>query len=166
MWMMRNWRKLVILAVMFSLLGTSLVWSHCQVPCGIYNDRLRVDLMAEHLRTIEKAMKQVQLLKEAEDVNANQIVRWIQNKEKHAEELSDIITFYFMAQRIKPTSEGSSKAYTRYVKELTLLHRLLVTTMKAKQGTDPAVIKTARTYLSDFSKSYLGEDVHGHGHSH
>ena len=30
------------------------------------------------------------------------MVRWVVNKEVHADELSDIVTYYFMAQRIKP----------------------------------------------------------------
>ncbi len=29
---------------------------HCQVPCGIYGDKMRVDMMMEDLATIEKAM--------------------------------------------------------------------------------------------------------------
>lgn len=164
MQMLRDWRKSGTLILLFTLVGAGLAGAHCQIPCGIYGDRLRVDLMAEHLGTIEKSMKQIQSLTQAETVNANQIVRWVQNKEKHAEELSQIITYYFMAQRIKPTSERSAKVYARYIKELTLLHQLLVTTMKAKQGTDVAVVEKARTLLADFSKSYLGEAVHSHSH--
>ena len=156
----------VLLFVAFALASTGLfvqqTWAHCQIPCGIYGDELRVALMEEHLRTIEKSMKQIPAMMESE--NPNQVVRWVEAKETHAEELSEIITFYFMAQRIKPASEQSKEAHARYVKELTLLHQLLVTTMKAKQSTDLQQVAKAQTLLAAFRKSYLGDKGHTHTH--
>ena len=35
----------------------SIAYSHCQIPCGIYNDQMRFDTIAEHITTIEKSMK-------------------------------------------------------------------------------------------------------------
>lgn len=153
-------RRVVLVGMVITLAGVGLAGAHCQIPCGIYGDELRVALMEEHLRTIEKAMKQIPAMMDSE--NPNQVVRWVQAKEKHAEELSEIITFYFMAQRIKPASEQSKAAHARYVKELTLLHKLLVTTMKAKQSTDLKQVEQAQTLLAAFRKSYLGDADHTH----
>jgi nickel superoxide dismutase len=153
-------RKAVWTALVISLASAGLAGAHCQIPCGIYGDELRVALMKEHLSTIEKAMKQIPAMMDAE--NPNQVVRWVQAKEQHAEELSEIITFYFMAQRIKPASVESQAAHARYVKELTLLHQLLVTTMKAKQSTDLQQVEKAKTLLDQFSKSYLSDKAHSH----
>jgi hypothetical protein len=36
-----------------------MVFSHCQIPCGIYDDQARLDMMAEHIGTIEKSINQV-----------------------------------------------------------------------------------------------------------
>ncbi len=155
-------QKSVQAALVMTLLGAGLAAAHCQIPCGIYGDELRVALMEEHLRTIEKSMKQIPAMMESE--NPNQVVRWVEAKEKHAEELSEIITFYFMAQRIKPASAQSKEAHARYVKELTLLHQLLVTTMKAKQSTDLQQVAKAQTLLAAFRKSYLGDKGHAHTH--
>lgn len=153
-------QKCVQTALVITLLGAGLAAAHCQIPCGIYGDELRVALMEEHLSTIEKSMKQIPIMMDSE--NPNQVVRWVQAKEKHAEELSEIITFYFMAQRIKPASEQNKAAHARYVKELTLLHQLLVTTMKAKQSTDLQQVEKAQTLLAAFRKSYLGDKAHTH----
>ena len=135
------------------------VRAHCEVPCGIYGDELRVQLIAEHITTIEKAMRQVNELSAAKQVNQNQLVRWVDNKEKHAGEIQEIVTRYFMTQRIKPVDPGNKEAQAGYVKKLTLLHKLLIQAMKAKQGTDQAVVGKMRSLLDQFSEAYLGHQV-------
>ena len=151
------------------LLGgvSSIVFSHCEIPCGIYGDPMRLDLMAEHIATIEKSMKQIEQLSEVGDTNYNQLLRWVVNKEHHADAFSDIITQYFMKQRIKPAEKGDTKAYRDYVHKLTLLHRMMVTSMKCKQTTDLAHATNLRADLAAFRVAYLGEEAAGeHSHSH
>jgi nickel superoxide dismutase len=150
-------KKLVSLAAIVSaiVLG-SLAYSHCQVPCGIYGDEARFGAIAEHLTTIEKSMKQIEELMAQEMPNANQVVRWVNNKEKHADEISHIVTYYFMAQRLKLPPEGDRKANDAYVKKLTLLHRMLVFSMKTKQTTDVSNVNKLRHLLEDFHKAYSG----------
>ena len=47
---------------------------------------MRVKMIAEHIQTIEKSMKQVVELGSQTPVNYNQLVRWVNNKEHHADE--------------------------------------------------------------------------------
>ena len=129
--------------------------SHCQVPCGIYDDEMRIKMISEHITTIEKGMKQVAALSKESKLDYNQIVRWVFNKEKHAEEMSQILTYYFMAQRIKPVDKKEIQKYTHYQKKLELLHHMLVYTMKAKQSTDISIIGKLRTLLEEFKKVYI-----------
>jgi len=145
-----------ILAVVAIL--ASITYSHCQIPCGIYNDQLRFDTIAEHITTIEKSMKLITELSDQDKPNMNQIVRWVQNKEEHADEISHIVSYYFMAQRVKIPTEGNTKAQNEYVKKLTLLHRMLVYSMKAKQTTDPANVEQLKSALNEFHKVYHGEN--------
>lgn len=140
--------------VLSAVIWASIGYSHCQIPCGIYNDQMRFDMMAEHITTIEKAMGMITMLSEADKPNMNQIVRWIQNKEDHADELSHIITHYFMAQRIKQAAESDTKAYNQYVRKLVLLHQMLVYSMKAKQTTDQANVEKLRSLLTEFQAAY------------
>ena len=159
--------KTIILGALFvsAVVFGSLAYSHCQVPCGIYGDQTRFTLIAEHLTTVEKSMNQIEDLTNQDEVNANQIVRWVQNKEKHADEISHIITYYFMAQRVKLPEKGNKKAYNDYIKKLTLLHEMLVYTMKTKQTTDIANVAKLRTLLKQFHEAYSGKAA-SHEHPH
>ena len=150
--------KIVFCALFVSaIVFGSLAYSHCQIPCGIYDDEARFTAIAEHITTIEKSMKLIESLSAQGTKDMNQIVRWVNNKEAHADELSHIITHYFMAQRIKISSEGNALEYGKYIRKLTLLHEMLVTTMKAKQTTDTANVEKLRTLLSQFHDAYTGK---------
>ena len=130
-------------------------YAHCEIPCGIYGDQMRLDMIAEHVTTVEKSMKQIQTLSKEGDKNYNQIVRWVQNKEKHAGAIQEIVTQYFMTQRVKPADPKDSRACQRYVTQLTLLHKMLVSAMKTKQTTDLEHVATLRDLLKKFSAAYL-----------
>lgn len=153
--------KRTMLALAVILVGTIVArqaaWAHCQIPCGIYDDPARFKQLAEHITTIEKSMNQImELSKEHDHPNFNQLVRWVQNKDQHADELSEIVTYYFMAQRVKPTPAGDAKAREKYVEQITLLHQMLVHAMKAKQTTDLEQVEALRSLLKQFEASYLG----------
>lgn len=149
-------KKMMIAGALFlAVVLTSIVYSHCQIPCGIYGDPARFDMIAEHITTIEKSMKQISQLSKDDKPNMNQIARWVGNKEKHADELSHTVTYYFMAQRIKLVDPGNSDDYEKYIKKLTLLHKMLVYSMKAKQTTDLSNVKELRSLLTKFQTEYF-----------
>jgi nickel superoxide dismutase len=129
--------------------GSATAFGHCEVPCGIYNDQLRADLIAEHTTTIEKAMSQITELGGKTPVNYNQVVRWVNAKDEHATEIQHIVTQYFLTQRIKADAE-------EYEKKLTLLHSMLVAAMKCKQTTDLANVAALRKALKEFEVLYFG----------
>lgn len=151
---------LIVLVLM--MVFASMVYSHCQIPCGIYGDPARFDMIGEHTTTIEKSMKQITSLSKQNKPDMNQIVRWVQNKEQHADELSHIVTHYFMAQRIKPVSDTKSKAYQEYIRKLTLLHEMLIYSMKAKQTTDLSNVEKLKALLVEFNSAYFPQDTHKH----
>jgi len=167
---MKRFKKHITPVLLISTLvlfwTSSVVFSHCEIPCGIYNDPMRLEMMAEHITTIEKSMNQINELSKDENKNYNQIVRWIENKEHHADYLSDIVTQYFMKQRITPADSNDTKPYQDYVHKLTLLHKLMVYSMKCKQTTDLSNITKLREYLEQFRSAYLGSSSSTLGHSH
>ena len=136
-------------------LAVSLAQAHCQVPCGIYDDDARLAEMAEHIHTVEKAMLKIEEYAAERKPNHNQVVRWTLNKEKHANELMEIVTAYFMAQRIKPVDAERKEAYAKYVKEVTLLHQILVRAMKTKQSTTLEHCGELRRLIDQFEASYV-----------
>ena len=140
---------LVLCSITF--FGVSYAMAHCEIPCGIYDDEMRIDMMAEHLTTIEKSMKQIQKLEASKSIDYNQLIRWVMNKETHANEFQEIVTQYFMTQRIKVDTED-------YAKKLIVLHKMLVYAMKCKQTTHLSHISTLRSLLKEFHDLYFGRN--------
>jgi len=42
------------IASLFFLFRTVSVYAHCEIPCGIYNDQLRIDLVKEPNRALDR----------------------------------------------------------------------------------------------------------------
>ena len=142
---------LYFLAVVFCLLiFTQNVTAHCEIPCGIYDDQMRISMISEHISTIEKSMKQIMEIEKAKDHNPNQLIRWVMNKENHANELQEIVTQYFMTQRIKFDAKD-------YDKKIGLLHQMLVYAMKCKQTTDLENIQKLGEALKSFKSLYFAK---------
>jgi nickel superoxide dismutase len=137
-------------------------FSHCEVPCGIYDDKLRIELIKEHITTIEKAMNQIKELESQDDLNYNQIVRWVTTKEMHAIEIQHIADQYFMTQRIKPVDPSEAEKYEKYITQLTLMHQLLIYAMKSKQTTDQEWIDKMRVATDKFEEAYFAGMEHKH----
>lgn len=135
--------------------GASRLGAHCQIPCGIYNDPVRFTLLEEHITTIEKSINQINQLGQQHDhPEYNQLVRWVQNKEDHVAHLTEIVTDYFLAQRVKPADPKDEAATRKYVRQVTLLHQMIIAGMKAKQGTDLKPVADLRALLAQFKEAY------------
>lgn len=131
------------------------VHAHCEIPCGIYDDEMRIALIREHIDTIEKSMRMIETLTGEADKNYNQIVRWIHNKEMHADELQHIVSQYFMTQRIKPVTVSGDAGPDPGMKKLALLHALMVSAMKSKQTLEMQHVETMRKLVGEFEKLYF-----------
>jgi len=153
-------KKQVIAALTLTILALN-VQAHCQIPCGIYDDAARITMMKEHVVTLEKSMKEIIKLSAVTPQNINQLVRWVNNKEEHADQLTEIVTYYFLAQRIKPTEPAE-----KYAAELKLLHGMMIASMKAKQTTDLKHVEELRKLIHEFENLYFGKTTAApHTHS-
>ncbi len=112
-------------------------------------------MILEDITTIEKSMIQIEEISNSSEVNYNQLVRWVMNKEEHAKKIQDVVSQYFLHQRIKPVEPDQAEAYAKYQKHLELLHKMLVYSMKCKQTTDLALIENLRSTVADFEKAYF-----------
>jgi len=147
----------VILAAALTIsVSSSSLLAHCEVPCGIYDDHMRIHMIEEHCETIEKAMAMIREntadAQSHADISqaAQQAIRWVVNKEKHATEIQTIVSQYFLTQRIKPEQAN-------YGKRLELLHGIMVAAMKSKQTVDSQHVEKIRSLLADFEKIYFAE---------
>ena len=146
-----------VLFVLFTILVTfpHLAYSHCQIPCGIYDDSSRVSSMLEDVQTIRKSVKEMNLLSEKNDVQSkNQFVRWVNNKEKFAQKIIETISDYFLTQRVKADQKD-------YEKRLVKHHKVIVDAMKVKQN-------SSEKFVDELQKSVeaLAEYYPEHSHEH
>ncbi len=140
---------------------------HCQVPCGIYGDHMRIEMMLEDAATIEKGMTQVLAMERSENTSSNQIVRWVMTKESHAQSIQDQVAQYWLAQRIKTPKDGASpEDATKYARQLQLLHEITVTAMKCKQTTEVEHVAQLRQLASKFAATYFSAEDMEHLRSH
>ena len=102
--------------------------------------------------TIEKAMKEIPLLGEDMSKNPQQLVRWVNNKESHAQNIQDTMSAYFLAQRIKLEMKETDPE--RYAELVGLAHRITVLAMQCKQTVDPAKAAALHDALHAFQAAY------------
>ena len=127
---------LLIILVLFGV--NQSIYAHCQIPCGIYDDHARVQTMLEDVATIEKSTKLITKLTTKTDAHSkNQLIRWVMNKEKHAQNIISTISNYFLTQRVKPEQKD-------YVERLRKHHAVIIAAMKAKQNTDLKYVKNLK----------------------
>lgn len=160
-----------VLMILFAICVSTLIlnqsiFAHCQIPCGIYGDEMRFQMIEEDITTIEKSMKQIVELSGQTPINYNQLVRWIDNKEVHSQKIQDIVNVYFLTQRIKPVESSDKDAFADYNHKLVLLHQMLIYSMKAKQTTDLKNVEKLRSILSDFHNAYFSPEDKEHLKEH
>ena len=153
-----------IALVGLAALATIVVWSvgqeqavaHCQVPCGIYDDGARIARLHEDTTTIAKAIKKINELAGRQDAQSlNQSIRWVVTKENHAAHIIEVVSEYFLAQRVKPVADGMP-GYDAYLKKLAEHHAVIVAAMKAKQNADESYATALHQAIDVIGVHYKG----------
>jgi len=153
--MMKSYKK-VLLLITICMFGSSLFFlraaqAHCQIPCGIYDDYARVESMLEDTATIEKSIKMIGELAGKSDAHSkNQLVRWVMNKEKHAQNIISTICDYFLTQRVKPSQKD-------YMDRLKKHHAVIIAAMQAKQHADEKYAKKLKESIETLLSFYPKE---------
>jgi len=145
--------KNMFFAALFTVFGAGFLLvqdasAHCQIPCGIYDDHARVQAMLEDAATVEKSVKLiVELAGKSDAQSQNQLVRWVMNKEKHAQNIIATISDYFLTQRVKTSQED-------YAERLAKHHAVIVAAMKAKQNSDPKLAAALTASIKELAPYY------------
>jgi ubiquitin len=128
---------------------------HCQVPCGIFDDPAMVAELKEAASTIRKAIVQATELHAAavssDLLSMNQIVRWINVKEEHADKIIHKVGSYCLCQRVK---KEIFKTPEDYVEALKSHHAVMQAAMKTKQVMDVAACDALDHALADMANMY------------
>ena len=144
--------SIAALAALLLSLSASAARSHCQIPCGIYDDSARVVSMLEDVATIRKAVAQIaNLAGKTDPQSQNQIVRWVMNKEQHAQRIITTISDYFLTQRVKAKQED-------YTERLRKHHAVIVAAMRAKQNANAEVVADLESAVEALAPYYPPHD--------
>lgn len=145
--MQKQFQCLIYLFILFVIYSPN-SYSHCQVPCGIYDDHARVKSMLEDAATARKAITELASLSGKKDPQSNnQIVRWVMNKEKHAQNIISTISDYFLTQRVK----SSQKDYSERLKKH---HAVIVGAMNVKQNADAKYVNALEASIKELLPYY------------
>ena len=124
--------------------------AHCQIPCGIYGDDARFTALLEDVTTLKKAVRKIEQESAADSINHNQLVRWVKNKETHADKISHVMLEYFLAQRIKSDQPD-------YEARLVAIHKIIVLAMKTKQNVEAGIVDDLEMAITGFQALYQRE---------
>ncbi|CAI8296565.1 MAG: Uncharacterised protein [Opitutia bacterium UBA7350] len=150
-----NLLKSTLLLAMTIFGFSSYALAHCQVPCGIYDDSARVDSMLEDAATVQKAIATLATLSGKTDLpSINQSVRWVQNKELHAQRIIETISDYFLTQRVKPGQDDYATRLARH-------HSVILAAMNAKQNTSFDAAQVLRVSIQNL-RAYYPSTAHKH----
>lgn len=137
----------------FFILFSSMLHSHCQMPCGIYHDDMVYDQIDQYVETMVKAVTVLNDTKiGASTLDGNTFTRWVMNKENMSNETANLITGYFLQQKIKPDEEDT-------VKRLVSAHKMLNLLMTIKQTSD---IKYVKAFNDEWEKFKLFFHIEGY----
>jgi nickel superoxide dismutase len=128
--------------------------AHCQVPCGIYDDHARIARLKEDTTTIAKAIDQINALAgQHEAKSLNQATRWIVTKEAHASHIIEVVSQYFLTQKVKPVA-ADAEGYEAYLKKLADHHAVMVAAMKTKQDANAATVTALNQAIDALAGHY------------
>ena len=148
--------------------SSSPVAAHCQIPCGIYDDPMRITMLREDAATIAKAVDTARTLDSDDYTSAldlNQLIRWTTTKDEAATNIQRVVSDYFLPQRVKAVPAGEA-GHEAYLDQLTKMHAILVAAMKCKQTVDPAAVAILKASIEAIAPMYVHEHDHDHGHDH
>ena len=145
---MRNQIKHLIFLLTLLAVYSPITYSHCQIPCGIYDDHARVKAMLEDAATARKSISQIaELSGKNNSQSNNQLIRWVMNKEKHAQSIISAISDYFLTQRVKSTQKDYSERLQKH-------HAVIVAAMRVKQNADIKYVDKLETSIKGLLPYY------------
>ena len=124
------YKKLIVVALAFY----SQLTAHCQMPCGIYHDDMVYDQIDQFVETVYKGISVMNGNKFSSTKDRNEYIRWVIQKENCCNDAAELISSYFLQQKIKPNEDDT-------VKRLVSAHKLLFMLVAIKQNSDLEFVK-------------------------
>lgn len=145
-------KLLTSLGTFYAFCTLNYVEAHCQMPCGIYHDSMVYDQIDQYVETMYKGQTVINDNKFANAHDRNEFVRWILTKDKSSDDMAQLITTYFLQQKIKPGEDDTDK-------KLKAAHKLLFLIVAIKQNSDRSIVEQ---FADEWEKFKLMFHVEGY----
>lgn len=142
----------ILLSTCSALCLSTNLFAHCQMPCGIYHDDMVYDQIDQYVETMYKGDSVLIDNKFDTLQSKNEFVRWVLTKENSSNEIAQLITTYFLQQKIKPDENETAKM-------LASAHKLLFLLVQIKQTAD---LKKVDAFAEEWEKFKLMFHVEGY----
>ncbi len=144
----KSMRKSFIVASILALIcQTGFLSAHCQMPCGIYHDEMVFNQIDQYIETMYKGVTELKNNKFSNVSERNNFIRWIILKESSSDEIADLITQYFLQQKIKPGEPDT-------VKRLLSAHKLLFELTAIKQNVELKMVEDFADEWENFKQMF------------
>jgi nickel superoxide dismutase len=144
-------KRALLTAILATFLSHGSLFSHCQMPCGIYHDDMVYNLVDQYVETMFKGISVLNNSKFATVKERNEFVRWVMEKDKSSDQTAHLISEYFLQQKIKVGGDDTTK-------QLISAHKLLFMLMQIKQGVDLELVRKFQKEWDQFKLMFHRED--------
>lgn len=135
-------KKLLIATATLLIATSGGLHGHCQMPCGIYHDDMVYDQIDQYVETMHKGISELKVSKFDTVQEKNQFIRWVMQKEKMSDQVSELIMTYFLQQKIKPDEKDTAE-------KVVAAHKLLFLAVCIKQVPE---LKTVYEFMEEWKK--------------
>lgn len=140
-------KSFLISSILAFICQTGSLSAHCQMPCGIYHDEMVFNQIDQYIETMYKGITELKHNKFSNLAERNNFIRWITLKESSSDEIADLITQYFLQQKIKPGEPDT-------VKRLVSAHKLLFELTAIKQNVELKMIEDFADEWENFKQMF------------
>lgn len=140
-------KNALIAIITIFICRTGSLIAHCQMPCGIYHDEMVFNQIDQYIETMYKGLTELKNNKFSTPVERNNFFRWVMLKETASNEMANLLTEYFLQQKIKPGEPDTAK-------RLISVHKMLFELTAIKQNVDLKMIEDFADEWESFKQMF------------
>lgn len=140
-------KSALLIGIAAFICHTGSLSAHCQMPCGIYHDEMVFNQIDQYIETMYKGITELKNSKFSNPLERNNFIRWVSLKDSASDEMANLITEYFLQQKIKPGEPDTTK-------RLVSAHKMLFELTAIKQNVDLKMIEDFADEWENFKQMF------------
>ena len=140
-------QKIFLVGIATFICRVSFLTAHCQMPCGIYHDEMVFNQIDQYIETMYKGITELKNNPFSTPLERNNFTRWVLLKETASDEMANLITQYFLQQKIKSGEPDTAK-------RLAIAHKMLFELTAIKQNVDLKMVEDFADEWESFKQMF------------